>query len=172
LTIALTVLLFALLCSAPAAGTGSGLLTVTFLDVGQGGSIWLRTPDNHSYVVDGGEAVEGPTVVSYLRGHGVTSLDAVILTHPDADHVGGLTAVLQNATTAEVISNGQTKTTQAYQNFANEIQRQAIPTVIVRTGNAFAWGCCISATVLNPSEPFYSDVDDNSVVSPLVVVLM
>jgi competence protein ComEC len=161
LTIALTVLLFALLCSAPAAGTGSGLLTVTFLDVGQGDSIWVQTPDNHHYLVDGGEANKGATVTGYLRGHGVTTLDAVILTHPDADHVGGLTTVLQAISTTSVIYNGQTKTTQAYQNFANEIQRQAIPTVIVRTGNALAWGCCISATVLNPSDPLYSN---NSVV--------
>jgi competence protein ComEC len=63
-----------------------------------------------------------------------------------------------------VIHNGQTKDTAAYRNFMNEVQRQAIPTVIVRTGNAFAWGCCISATVLNPSDPLVSDVNDNSIV--------
>jgi competence protein ComEC len=139
-------------------------LSISILDVSQGDSIWLQTPDNHNYVVDGGEASEGATVASYLRGHGVTLLDAVILTHPDADHVGGLTTVLQAISTTEVIYNGQSKTTQAFQNFANEIQRQALPTVVVRTGNAFAWGCCISATVLNPSEPLLPDVNDNSVV--------
>jgi competence protein ComEC len=163
LALALLLLLAAIALAAPASAA-PGELTITVIDVGQGDSIWVRTPDNLNYVIDGGEPSAGPTVVAYIRSSGVTALAAVILTHPDADHVGGLTAVLQAATTAQVIHNGQTKTTQAYQKFAAEIQRQAIPTVIARTGNTYAWGCCVTAGVVNPSDPLFTDVNDNSVV--------
>jgi len=149
--------------SSPAA-LAQGLATVTFLDVGQGDSIWLHTPDGLNYLVDGGATTKGATVVGHLSGHGVSRLDAVMLSHPDADHVGGLTTVVQAISTTVLIHNGQPKDTAAYQDFMNEVQRQAIPTVIARAGQSLAWGNFISATVLNPSEPLFREVNDNSVV--------
>jgi len=169
--VALVTALLVFLFSAIASANGSkyvvlsqGLATVTFLDVGQGDSIWLHTPDGLNYLVDGGTTTKGATVTGYLSGHGVSRLDAVILSHPDADHVGGLTTVVQAISTTVVIHNGQPKDTAAYQDFMDEVNRQAIPTVIARTGQSLAWGNFISATVLNPSEPLFSEVNDNSVV--------
>ena|GEM_PF-4616006 len=141
-----------------------GLATVTFLDVGQGDSIWLNTPDGLNYLVDGGATTKGAMVVGYLSRHGVSRLDAVILSHPDAEHVGGLTTVVRAISTTVVIHNGQANDTAAYRDFMEEVNRQAIPTLIARTGQAMAWGSFISTTVLNPSEPLSSNYDNNSVV--------
>jgi competence protein ComEC len=165
-----TLILFAvaLLAAGPASlgakTQGQGYVSLTILDVGQGDSIYILTPDGLSYLVDGGSVGQGPTVASYLTSHGVSRLEAMILSHPDAEHVGGLTTVLQAISTTTVIHNGQPEDTAAYQNFMNEVHRQAIPTVIARTGQALAWGGFVSTTVLNPSEPLSSDYDNNSVV--------
>ena len=66
------------------------VLTVSFLDVGQGDSIYIETPHGNQVLIDGGKgrAVlrELGTQMSYFD----RSIDMVIATHPDADHIGGL----------------------------------------------------------------------------------
>ena len=88
----------------------SGILQLTFLDVGQGDSTVIRFPDSHVWVVDGGgtristpEEDRLPTfdvgeaVVSrYLWYLWVRKLDRLILSHPHQDHGGGLPALLRN----------------------------------------------------------------------------
>jgi len=80
---------------AGAMGRPDGLLHVYLLDVGQGDAILVVTPNGRRMLVDG-----GPSPSAVLDGLGRRlapwdrRLDVVVLTHPDADHVGGLTAVL------------------------------------------------------------------------------
>jgi len=112
------------------AGHSCQPLAVAILNVGQGDSICLQTAISENYMIDGGKAKRG-TVAGHRRGHGVTTLEAVILTHPDADHFAGLSTVFQDISTTSVIYNSEAKTTQAYQNSASESERQAFRTVIV-----------------------------------------
>ena len=74
--------------------SASPTMTVTFLDVWQGDAIWIRTPDGQDILIDGGPATAGGAVVTYLFNHGCTDVEYMLLTHPDADHVGGLNSVL------------------------------------------------------------------------------
>lgn len=67
-------------------------LQVDFLDVGQGDAALVRGPAGGAWLVDGGPQRE--SVLAYLRREGVRSLDAVALSHPHADHMAGLTAVV------------------------------------------------------------------------------
>lgn len=74
-------------------------LTVHFLDVGQGDAAALRTPNGRWIVIDGGprtpERDAGRrVVVPFLRGQGVGRVAVVVATHGDADHLGGLPAVV------------------------------------------------------------------------------
>jgi len=75
-------------------------LTVFFLDVGQGDAAVLRTPHDRWLVIDGGprtpERDAGrQVVVPFLRGQGVGRVAVVVATHGDADHLGGLPAVVE-----------------------------------------------------------------------------
>ena len=90
--------------------TVSGALEMTVLDVGQGDAILVVSPRGSTLLIDGGGAFNGFTgreehmgpdpgedVVSpYLWSRGFKKLDAVALTHAHQDHIGGLTAILQN----------------------------------------------------------------------------
>ncbi|MCG0277572.1 MAG: DNA internalization-related competence protein ComEC/Rec2 [Thermanaeromonas sp.] len=77
-------------------------LQVTFLDVGQGDAIYIRTPGGKHVLIDGGgrpdddmgKEVGEKVVIPFLHRQGVRKLDVVISTHPDADHMGGLLAVV------------------------------------------------------------------------------
>lgn len=76
-------------------------LEVTFLDVGQGDAVLIRTPGNHSLLIDSGPQTEKfdsgeRIIVPYLLNVGIGKLDALIVTHEHEDHVGGAKAVLEN----------------------------------------------------------------------------
>jgi len=77
------------------------LLEVTFLDVGQGDSAFVHLPNGKNLLIDGGMLTSnydtGKMVLEpFLRWRGVGTIDAVISTHPDNDHAGGLLYVLNN----------------------------------------------------------------------------
>ena len=63
-------------------------MTVTFLDVGKADSMIIRTPQS-TVIIDCGEKGDGKEIVSLLEDEGVTTVDYLIITHYDKDHVGG-----------------------------------------------------------------------------------
>lgn len=101
-----------------------GVGHVQFIDVGQGDCILITTPSGKNILVDGGGTVSfrkpgeswrdrkdpyevgAKTVVPLLKKRGIHSLDAVIMTHGDQDHVGGLQAVLEHFPVNSVLMNG------------------------------------------------------------------
>lgn len=70
-----------------------GTMEVHYIDVGQGDSTLIKC-NGHSLLIDAGDNSKGTTVQLYLKKQGVESLDAVIWTHPDADHIGGADVIV------------------------------------------------------------------------------
>ena len=70
-----------------------GMLEVHYIDVGQGDATLIKC-GSHAMLIDGGNNNKGTTVQLYLKKQGVESLDYVIGTHPDADHIGGLDVIV------------------------------------------------------------------------------
>ena len=91
---------------------GRGTLQVVAIDVGQGDAIALRTPRGRWLLVDAGPRGFGGSdagltrVIPYLHARGARRLEAVVLTHPDEDHAGGLAAVLKGIATGAVLGPG------------------------------------------------------------------
>lgn len=86
---------------------GRGTLELFVIDVGQGDAIGVRTPRGRWILVDAGPpsevAAAGHPVVRALRARGVRRLEAMVLTHPDADHFGGAAAVLEALPVGRVV---------------------------------------------------------------------
>ncbi|MEK7135086.1 MAG: MBL fold metallo-hydrolase, partial [Patescibacteria group bacterium] len=72
----------------------SKILKVSFLDVGQGDAIFIETPDKHQVLIDGGKNRKVVAELGRLMPFGDRSIDILISTHPDADHIGGLPEVV------------------------------------------------------------------------------
>ena len=82
-------------------------LEVTILDVGHGDALVVRAPNRHTILIDAGTTAAGDAVVvPFLRLQGWSTLDALILTHPDADHLGGAIPVLEHVRVRRLLTNG------------------------------------------------------------------
>ena len=82
-------------------------LEIHFVDVGQGDSTLIVTPNNYVIVIDGGNNGKGHDVASYIQSLGINEIDLMIATHPDADHIGGLDEIIEDISVLHVMDNGQ-----------------------------------------------------------------
>lgn len=69
---------------------------VSYIDVGQGNSSFVELPDGKNMLIDGGDSEYGETVAEFLDNRGVSTLDYLVATHADSDHIGGLNYILDN----------------------------------------------------------------------------
>ncbi len=82
-------------------------LEVTFLDVGEGEAVYIRTPDGKSLLVDAANPATAERIVKFLNSRGVDTLQAVLITHPHPDHMGGIFQLLSTFRVKRVYDNGQ-----------------------------------------------------------------
>lgn len=115
--------------------TTIGDVRVHIIDVGQGDGIWIDT-GHENIVIDAGNKGQGKTMINYLEQHGVKELDAVVSTHPDADHVGGLADVINHFPVKAVYAPRVTHTTQAYKEFLEAVKKQQLSIKVAKQGVA------------------------------------
>lgn len=93
---------------------------VAFLDVGQADAVLIRAPEGQTALVDAGRR----SPVDALRKLNVTEIDLLVATHAHADHIGGMTAVLQEFSVRYFMDNGMPHTTRTYQRLMEELERR------------------------------------------------
>jgi len=140
-------------------------LKVSFIDVGQGDAILIRSPEGLFGLIDGGEQDSG--VIEYLHNQGVQSFDLVIATHPHSDHIGGLVEVLKTFPTARVVTNGEMHTTLIYESFLDAIATSKAEYIEVTRGESVYLGS-LNLEVLSPDLIIEGDQNRNSIVLRLV----
>lgn len=147
-------------------------LQVDFIDVGQGDSIFIRTPDRINVLIDAGEAEAGPEVVAHLRRLGVKRLDLVVMSHPHSDHIGGMPAVFEAFEIEGVLDSGYVHGTATQERVLRMIEDGKVPYHRATAGMEFRLGSEARLEVLAPSERLIrgtrSDANNNSVVVRLV----
>jgi beta-lactamase superfamily II metal-dependent hydrolase len=112
--------LLALVACATAGCAQDETAQLVFLDIGQGDAILIRSPEGRAALVDAGPA--GIDLVGMLRRLGIDTVDIAVATHPHADHIGEMAAVLRSLPVRYYMDNGQPHTTATYRELLETIQ--------------------------------------------------
>ncbi|HPP75550.1 MAG TPA: ComEC/Rec2 family competence protein [Armatimonadota bacterium] len=145
---------------------------VEFIDVGQGDSILIKTPEGDAILIDAGEKEYGPKVVSHLRKLGVRRLRLVVMSHPHSDHIGGIPDVLNSFKVGGVLDSGYVHGTNTQERVLSIIEKKKIPYHRATQGMVFRFGDDVQLKVLAPGKQHLqgtsSDANNNSVVVQLI----
>lgn len=139
---------------------GSGL-EIHYLDVGQGDSTLILC-DGHAMLIDAGDNDRGTAVQSYLESQGVTTLDYVIGTHPDADHIGGLDVVLYKFDCQMVMMPDFEKDTRTYDDVVQTMKQKRYKNTLPEVGTVYELGSAVF-TIVAPNGEYGDNANDYSV---------
>ena len=142
----------------------NGKLKVHYLNVGQADSILIQTPAGKNILIDGGNSSDGDAVVRYLESQGVQRLDAVVATHPHADHIGGLPRILSAFPVANIYFPNAIHTTRTYENFLRAVNASGAKRICARAGLKLELDPDVEAAILAPGGDSYEKLNNYSVV--------
>lgn len=125
-------------------------LEVHFIDVGQGDAILIISPTGKAMLVDGGSLNAGQNVVNYIKKAGITTLNVVVASHPNEDHIGGLISVFDSFDVERVYDTGYAHPTEVYENYLTKIDDFNIEFEIIKRGSVIDLDPSISIDVLSP----------------------
>ena len=151
-----------------ARGEGKPTMNVVFLDVGQGDATLVQTPNGRAVLVDAG--LRSPyvdhgtrTVLPHLRRYGVGRLDALVLTHADADHIGGAASVLRAVPVGRLVVNGARGESDLWREVIATADSLGVPVQPASAGDTLSVDPAVRIRVLGPTGPM-SSPNDASVV--------
>lgn len=152
---------------------GRSGLEVHMIDVGQGEAVGLRFPGGSWMLVDAGPSGPGydagaRQVVPYLRRHGIRRLEALVITHPHLDHMGGVQAVLDQVAVRGILDPSRPRGSGPYLGIVERAAREEVWWWRAEEGRRFRKGG-VEVEVLHPDrhallDPGVTDPNDWSVV--------
>lgn len=156
---------------APTPASGKALqekAAVYFLDVGQGDSILIRAGD-YAMLIDAGVRGAGDAIEADLEALGVDALDAVVATHPHADHIGAMDQILEDYEVGTfympVLPDDQTPTTATYERMLDVLLEKQVPVERVTAGMEIPAPADMKFEVLSPrTSDAWNEVNDYSAV--------
>lgn len=135
-------------------------MSVHFIDVGQGDST-LIVCGKKAMLVDAGDGNQGTKIQNYLKKHKISKLDYVIMTHPDADHIGGMPVILTKFDCGKILMPDVTNDTATYRNVESAMKYRNYKAVHPSVGDAYKLGDA-KFTIVSPGKE-YDDTNGNSI---------
>ncbi|MFA5840858.1 MAG: ComEC/Rec2 family competence protein [Candidatus Paceibacterota bacterium] len=144
------------------------LLTFAMLDIGQGDGLFIESPTGAQIMFDAGPPRKVLGSLSRVMSPFDKSIDAVVITNPDADHIGGIMDILKNYKVGRVFESGTLTDSKTYQSLRDEMKRQNIPDILVKRGMKLDMGGGVIIDILFPDRDVSSwATNDGSVVARL-----
>lgn len=144
-------------------------LTFAMLDIGQGDALFIESPTGTQVLVDGGPPKKILSELSRIMSPFDHTIDAIIITNPDQDHIGGFLDVLKVYKVGKVFEPGTLNDSKTFQNLLTEIKNQNIPKVLARKGMKLHLGGGAVLDILFPDRDVSAwTPNDGSVVARLI----
>ncbi|NLG89893.1 MAG: MBL fold metallo-hydrolase [Clostridiaceae bacterium] len=157
----LSVLALAIMLYAP---TASADLAVHFIDVGQGDAVLIECDEYDQWaLIDAGDRFRDPVAKlrSYLESQDVDAIHLLMATHPHADHIGGMSMILEEFTVLLVADSGYEATSALWRDYKELLMTTPIPVIFPRRGDVIQLGN-LELEVLHPSDPVDRYANENN----------
>lgn len=135
-------------------------MEVHFIDVGQGDATLVKA-DGRYMLIDAGDNSQGTAVQNYLKKQGVEKLDYLVLTHTDADHIGGADVVITKFDVETLFIGDFEKDNKTYEELINAIEYKGLKYSTPAVGNEYELGNA-SFTIVAPNTT-YDDPNNSSI---------
>jgi competence protein ComEC len=149
---------------------GDGLLHIYFLDIGQGDAIYIRTPGGNDMLIDGGPTGSVLRRLSEVMPWYDQTIDVVLESHPDADHIGGLPEVLTRYRVGAFVEPGIESKNAIDDEIGRLREERGIERIIARRGLVIDFEDGAHFSVLFPDTDVsdFKDTNDASIVGQLI----
>lgn len=142
-----------------------GTLQIAFLDVGQGDSIFISLPNGESILIDAGESSESGKIIQFIKeNNGNTAIDYLIATHPHADHIGGMSSVIQAFDVRSVWMPDTTHNTRTFENLLDTIEEKDLLIDTAKAGAVLFDFGNLKAEFVAPNKDRYGNLNNFSAV--------
>ena len=152
-------------------GETEGTLRVWYADIGQADCQLIQTPQGKNILIDAGEAATGEALVQWLKDRGVEKLEAVIATHPHADHIGGMADVIRSFPITEFympkVAEEQVPTTRVYTSMLEALSEKDLKATATTAGMTLYEEEGLVLESLAPVSESYDNLNNYSIVSRL-----
>lgn len=149
-------------------------LVVTFFDVGQGDAILVQTPGGKAFLIDTGRWSPSynsgdHVIIPHLEKWHIRKLDAVFLTHPHADHIGGIPALVRKIPVDTIYNSGYFYHSGLYRSYRALAREKKIPVVSLSAGSSIDLDPSVKILVYGPQkEAFGEDPNEHSLVIEVI----
>ncbi len=145
------------------------LLCVVFLDVGQGDAIFIESPAGIQLLIDTGRDQSVLRGLGDVMDFGDREIDHLLLTHPDADHVGGAVDILERFLVSQVIRTENESDTALWEATERQIEAEGAKVTMARRGQVFDLGGGVKLEILFPDiDPTEMESNTASIVARLI----
>ena len=128
------------------------------MDVGQGAAQVIIAPNKKVMVIDGGNNDDEDDMVAYLKQLGISKVDILIGTHPDADHIGGMDAVIDSFDIGKIYMPNAQRDTQTFQSVLQSIQNKGLKVTTAKAGIELDLDPTVQIKMISP---IGTDSDEN-----------
>lgn len=148
-------------------------IKIYFVDVGQGDSTLIQTIEGKNILIDGGGSEFGSfdvgesILLPYLLDRRITTIDYLMISHFDSDHIGGVFAILENLEVKNIIISKQGETSENLKKFYEITNNKGIRTIIVKKGDIVEIDKYSHFEILFPEDNLIEDniLNNNSIVA-------
>lgn len=149
-------------------------MIVTILDVGQGDATFLQTPNGKNILIDAGVWSPGSNsgkqiLLPFFKENNIQKLDAIFLSHPHADHIGGINDLINETEIDTIYNSGFEYESNLYRNYIKLAKSREIPVVSLKAGTKVYLDENLLILVLGPEKgKFNNDPNQHSLVLNII----
>ena len=143
-----------------------GVMEISYLDVGQGDSIYIKVND-FDILIDAGPKSSSEKLLSQLKDKNIDDFEMIIATHPHEDHIGGMADVLKEYDVESFYMPKLSHTTKTFENMVTTISNKGLKIKQIKEGMSFDLGEGAKMEVYSPIYESYEEFNDYSPIMKL-----